>query len=113
MRKLAYILVLNFLLSCSHNKNIIDKSIVLKIGSLEITRYEFEKNKRQYLILNVTDSSALINPGKLAAWKKNYIDKCIIISDAYNKGYDTIASIQNQIKHVGNFMMIQRYGYLL
>lgn len=112
MKRCCTVLVLVFIFSCSSKNTKLDKNIVLRIGKLEITKYEFEKNKTQELVVNGIDSSALNNSAKLTAWKKKYIDKCIIIADAYDKQYDTIASIQNSIKHVGDFMMVQRYGYL-
>jgi hypothetical protein len=112
MKNCIGILVLFFIFSCSDNNTSLDKTIVLKIGKLEITNYEFERNKTRDLVINGTDSSALYNSAKLAVWKKNYINKCMIIADAYNKQYDTIKSIQKSIKHVGNYMMVQRYGYL-
>jgi hypothetical protein len=104
-------LVIILFSSCT-NSPYPDKKITLKVGCLEITKYEFEKNKTRDLVVNGTDSSALFNSTKLAVWKKNYINKCMIIADAYSKQYDTIKSIQKSIKHVGNYMMVQRYGYL-
>jgi hypothetical protein len=112
MKNCIGFLVLVFVFSCSNNNTRLDKNVVLKIGKLEITKYEFERNKTRDLVINGTDSSALYNSAKLAVWKKSYINKCMIIADAYDKKYDTIKSIQKKIEHVGNYMMVQRYGYL-
>jgi hypothetical protein len=94
------------------NKKTIDKTIVLKIGKLEITQYEFEKNKTRGLVVNSADSSALDDPQKVKLWKEQFVDRCFIIEDAYQKRFDTISGTKMQIKYVGDFMMVQRYGYL-
>jgi hypothetical protein len=103
-------LIVCLLYSC--NKNEIDKNIVLKIGMLEITKYEFEKNKTRGLITSSDDSSAFNDPEKVVAWKKDYFDRCFIMVDAYEKKYDTISELQKQIQSVGDYMMVQKYGYL-
>jgi hypothetical protein len=105
-------LFLAFFLFCACNKNEIDKSIVLKIGNLEVTKYEFERNKKRELANNTNDTISNIDPKKLAEWKKQYIEKCLIIADAYSKSYDTLGSVNKQVKSVGDLMMVQKYGYL-
>jgi hypothetical protein len=105
-------LILVFFLLIACHKNEIDKRIVLKIGKLEVTRYEFERNKKRELTGSSSDTSSKRDPGRLAEWGKKYIEKCLVIADAYAKGYDTLSSIQKQVKDVGDAMMVQKYGYL-
>lgn len=107
----SIILLIFFFYACS-NSNSIDNKIVLKIGQLEITKYEFERNKTRELGAINLDSSAVNENEKISKWKKDYIDRCIIIADAYENKFDTIKYIQKDVKYVGDFMMTQRYGYL-
>lgn len=96
--------------SCNQNK--IDKNIVIKIGKLEITKYEFEKNKVRDLVENAADSRALSDPLKMEKWKRDYINRCLIISEAYEDKFDTIEYVKKIVEYTGNYMMAQRYGYL-
>lgn len=72
----------------SKMKQEVSDEIVLKIGNLEITKYEFEKNKRrEYVPANKNYKS----------WVQEFIDKAYFIADAYNKRYDTISEIKKII----------------
>ncbi len=111
MKKHIIFLMLIILCSCSQDNNS-DKSIIIKIGQLEITKYEYERNRTREMITNTKDSSILHDSEKIAQWKKSYLDRCYIITDAYQKGYDTTTVIKNLIDYMGNYMMCIRYGYL-
>jgi len=103
------ILFASIFFSCNRSPN--DKEIVLKIGKLAITKHEFERNKSREL--GITDASAAnVKPKEILEWKNNYIEKCYIVADAYEKSYDTIASFQKTADKVGNEMMVQLHGYL-
>ena len=104
MRRYFPVIVLSFLLYCSCYKNENDTSVVLKIGKLEITKYEFEKNKEKSIATN--------NSKNLQEWKEEYIGKCMIMADAYEQHYDTLRDIRKEVHHMSNFMMLQKDGYL-
>lgn len=99
------LLVISFFYAC--NTSEINKDIVIKISKLEITKYEFEKNKDRAFPGNKLKSNK-----ELSKWKKEYLDRCIIMADAYEKKYDTVKAIQKEIQHVSKLMMVQKYGYL-
>jgi hypothetical protein len=107
--QIALIFILFF---CACNKNITNKQVILKIGKLEITSYEFNKNMERDLSGNQGKNNIEENLKKVAQWKKGYLEKCLIISDAYQKRYDTIMTIKKQVDHISKFMMVQQYGYL-
>lgn len=112
MKKLSFLRnLIIFLLSCSCNKNDIYSDVVLKIGQLEITRYEFEKSKSRDLP-DLVSSNNKVNTGKLQEWKKKYIEKYMMIADAYETGLDTITSIRKQVEYTTKLMVAQQYGYL-
>ena len=82
--------------NCSQKSTKDERSdeIVLKIGKLEITKYEFEKEK------NLIEHSNL----NTKLWLNEYIDNAYLVADGYAKGYDTIEFIN---KIVDNRPMIQ------
>ena len=110
-RQIIFLLIL-LLFGCSCANNNTGKDIVLKIGKLEITKFEFEKNKYRDLVKNGSDSSDFKDLNKVKGWKHNYLDKCFIVADAYDKKFDTLSIIKNSVKYTGNYMMVQQYGYL-
>jgi hypothetical protein len=108
MKKYGLILIpsLLFLISCNQQS---DRShIVLKIGSLKITKYEYNRNKHRELEIN----SNIEKKPTLKDWNKQFIDKCFFIVDAYDKKYDTLTSIKKNIYYTSKIMMTQQYGYL-
>src|SRR6266542_6767274 len=102
MKKFIPILILIAFCSCNSKKK--DTEKVLKIGSLEITKYEFEKNKKQEI--------GEKEEKQTSDWKNKFIDKCYIIADAYIKKYDTLTNVKKQIFYIGKIMMVQQGGYL-
>ena len=111
MKKLIFLLFALIFTFCSCNiKN--NDDILLKIGGLNITRYEFEKNKRISMDEGGADSNVVNYPERVSMWKKEFVGRCYVVADAFEKNYDTIISIKKQIKYTGDYMMTQRYGYL-
>ncbi len=96
---------ISFLYSCNTNK--IDKQIVLKIGKLEITKYEFNKNKGRGL-----NDSTKNDTKSIIKWKKQYLNDCLIVADAYERSYDTLKIVQKLVENTSRIMMVQKYGYL-
>ncbi|MGD8780675.1 MAG: hypothetical protein PVH88_17125 [Ignavibacteria bacterium] len=98
------VIIVSVLFFNSYNRHEIDNTIVLKIGELEITKYEFEKNMEK--------SIAEDNSKNILECKKEYIEKCMIIADAYEQHYDTLRDIRKEVQYMSNFMMLQKDGYL-
>lgn len=99
-------LLLFFLTSCvsKKDKSKIDDEIVLKIGSFEITRYEYEKNKKREADLN--------RYGNPEYWLNKYISNSYFLADAYDQKYDTISSINKKVDYASITMLGQFKGYL-
>lgn len=96
-----YILLLSSLLyACNNDLN--EKDAVLEIGSLTVTRPEYERAKNKE---NVTYKN-------LEEWKPKYISKCLIIADGLAMRYDTISELKKTLMHTGNYMMIKKNGDL-
>ncbi len=101
---ISIILLFSFL-TCTHQKSEdeISEEIVLKIGPVEITKYEFERNKKRSY-----------NPkqGNYQQWLNNYIDEAYILADGYEKKYDTLSTINKTVNYATYTMISQVNGYL-
>ena len=97
-----YLILLIFFsaISCVSKKDklSIDDEIVLKTGSVEITRYEYEKNKKKEV-----ENQTFKSPEE---WLKNYIANSYFLADAYKKKYDTISAISKRV----NYALITMLG---
>jgi hypothetical protein len=92
------LLLILLITSCTNNQP------ALKIGELVVSKYEFERSLKK---ANQSD-----NKQNLKKWKEEYINKLLVIADAYAKKYDTLSAINNQVSFMSKFMMVQKYGYL-
>jgi hypothetical protein len=103
---LNIIIILIFSTACNsrENNSKIDDEIVLKIGSFEITRYEYEKNKKKETEPN--------KYGNTKDWIINYINNSYLLADAYAQKYDTISSINKKVYYASITMLGQFKGYL-
>ena len=107
--KKYYATIMFLLLSCYSNK--IDNDIVLKIGRVKITRYEYNKNKDRGLNEN-KGGKTNNNLKNFMIWKKDYMGRCFVLADAQEKKYDTSKTIQKVVENTSRFMIVQKYGYL-
>ena len=92
------------LFGCKSNSEEVSDKIILKIGKVEITEYEFEKNKKRYF-----------NPGSgqsYKQWKSNFINEAYFLADALDKGYDTIPDIKIKVDYTAQAMISKVDGYL-
>ena len=80
----------------------VSDEIVLKIGDVEITKYEFEKNKKRYY-----DPKS-----NYQEWVNSFINNTYYLADAYNKKYDTITQINKTVEYMSLLMISQVGGYL-
>ncbi len=92
--------------SCISEKNEpeIDNEIVLKIGPIEINRYEYEKDKKrefEYQKFRTTED-----------WNNYYIANSYFLADAYYKKYDTISAITKVVDYAAITMLGKHRGYL-
>lgn len=104
----CFIIIILFgsLISCNHSDNHSDK-IVLKIGSLEITKYEFEKNRNRFEKANPNADKQ-----KLKKWIDEYIDETYILADSYEKRYDTVESLNKTLNYEFNDKVAEVDGYV-
>jgi hypothetical protein len=103
--KLVLILVSITILfySCNNaTEKEIDDEVVLKIGDVEITRYEFERNKERYF-----DPSE-----NYRHWVQEFIEDVYFITDAMNIGYDTMKIVNEQVYYTSLDMISKVGGYV-
>jgi hypothetical protein len=89
-RFLLFVATLGFMCSCGTKKTTdkVSGEVVLKIGPVEITQYEFLKNKELF------DGTGNANKKEAQKkWLTDFIDRAYFLADAYSKHYDTIAAI--------------------
>jgi len=91
---------------CNTKENRSDK-IVLKIGKVVITKYEFEKSKNRF-----EKSNPDADKQKLKKWIDEYIDDAYILADAYEKNYDTIESLNKTLNYEFNDKVAEVEGYV-
>ncbi len=104
MRNLLGIICVILFYSCASEY---DKTIAVQIGNLKVTNYEFQRElKKAFPKTEKRNDKALLK------WKKEYLDKCYVLADAYEKQYDTIQDIKTELHYVSQLMMVQQYGYL-
>ena len=84
----------------------INDEIVLKIGNLEITKYEFLKNRDKAYDIKAASSDFRNN------WLKNYIDDAYLIADAYETKMDTLPQIIQLVNYAAKSMLAQDGGYV-
>ncbi|WP_299290323.1 peptidylprolyl isomerase [uncultured Mucilaginibacter sp.] len=78
--------------------------IILKTGTIEITRYEFEKNKKKELSQQKETDSL--------SWIKKYIADSYFLADAYSRKYDSATVISKRVNYAAITMMGKYKGYL-
>lgn len=93
------------------DKTTIDTQIVLNIGKVNISAYEFKKNQRVQAPAN-TYNPVLIKNASSGNWKNDFIDKVYILADAYDKGYNNNAHIDSIVENAARFMVAQPNGLL-
>ena len=87
-------------------------TVVLQVGDLKLTQYEFEKNYNIFKSVyrqqhqNVPDSGAVKN------WINEYIDNQYLLADAYAKGYDKDSFVVKRTESMARFMVSQPKGLL-
>jgi hypothetical protein len=103
---LSYIACMFVLLGCANSKDEFN-DIVLKIGNVSITKYEFEKNYRAFL---TADRNNTISLNKKREWINTYVDKIYFLADAYKKGYLKDKRIDTDVERMAKHIITQPYG---
>ncbi|MEI6048834.1 MAG: hypothetical protein WCS03_08035 [Bacteroidota bacterium] len=100
------LLLVFFSTSCiaKKDKPKIDDEIVLKMGSFELTRYEYEKNAKKEV--------ANQRYKNVEEWSNDYIINSYFLADAYYRKYDTISAIYKKVNYASISMLCQYKGYL-
>ncbi len=99
---IAILSISNSCVNNNKNKNEVSDEIVLKIGKLVITKYEFEKNKRLVDGAN-TD---------MKKWVNEFIENRYLLADAYEKKYDTINAINKVVEYAALEHIAKVDGYV-
>lgn len=86
--------------SCNVQQN--ENLVVLQIGTLKVTKPEYEREKGKK---KVTDSN-------LDEWKNEYININLIIADGIQKGFDTVVNVRKPLLNMANYMMVKKNGEL-
>ncbi|MCK5169864.1 MAG: peptidyl-prolyl cis-trans isomerase [Bacteroidales bacterium] len=79
-------------------------NIVLKVGNIEITKYEFDKNKKRYYDPNSGKS--------YMEWLDEFINEAYFLADAFDNKFDTVATINKNLDIVACSMVGRVGGYL-
>jgi hypothetical protein len=105
----TFVVVAGLACSCSSRSqnpdDEISEEVILKIGNMEITQYEFQKDFERGLGKNISKQNK-------EEWLKEFINNKYLIADALEKKYDTIADINNILEYASRTMMSKVDGYL-
>lgn len=101
------IVIYQFGCTSNRGKDEVSDEIVLKVGSVEITKYEFEKNKKQF-----EQSNTQIGSKALKTWLNGFIERAYILADAYKKRYDTIQSLNKTLNYASADQIAKVNGYV-
>lgn len=105
-------------LSCSQNKkpekdfNTIDQNILLSVGNVHLTGYEFDKNYtafKQTFTSQHNRSPAKTDSGQ---WLQDYVAKAYFLADAEQKGYYKRKDIDQTLSSMENLILFQPDGLL-
>lgn len=97
-------LILLLFAGCRNKEEISDK-IVIQVGNISITEYEFRKNLPPDLLEKPQSKS-------YKKWLDDYIDDIYLLNDAYNKKYDTLSSVRKTLENSAKEMIGKVDGYL-
>jgi len=117
------ILALSFCTSCNFNTDTnngnkipnlipgsgksVDTSIVLSVGNVNITGYEFERNLDRFKSEFRQKNSREAGADAIKTWINEFIDNTYLLADAYNKGYDKDKYIDSVIKNARQSLAVQ------
>ena len=98
--------------SGKNNQVIIDTTVVLSIGKVNITGYEFAKNLNMAKAQLSQNGEAMQQNVTLNTWKNDYINKIYLLADAYDKGYNENVHVDSIVNNAARFMVSQPHGLL-
>lgn len=107
MKVLFVQLVFILLIAVSCSQSEIDNRIALKIGDLEITNYEMQKQYNKRFAGDQPKSEKAQQQ-----FKNDIIDQYLLIADAYRKKLDTLETIRKSIQYASDYFMIVMDGYM-
>ena len=115
--KKFYLFIILFLLTFSwcdkqvkNNSSKIDTSTVIKIDSLEITQYEFDKNLNRYKKSYLSSHDKKPGQNKITRWKKKYLDERYLLSYLYKNDFDQKDFVILQVNSMARRILTQRSG---
>ncbi len=81
--------------------------VVLHIGDLEVTEYEYDRKLKKF-----EEEFPNANATDLERWKQALIDQYVITAQAYAEHFDTSGSVHQAVEAMANYMMVQQGEYL-
>jgi len=90
----------------------IDTKIVLSVGKVNITAYEFEKNLKTFKQTFLQKNGHEPQAADIQSWENDFINRAYFLADAYDKGYDKDRHIDSMVESVGHFIIAQNNGLL-
>jgi hypothetical protein len=86
--------------------------IVLKVGSHQVTRYEFEKQYKIFQSMYRQQHHTTPDSNAIRSWIDEFKDKQYFLADAYAKGYDKDKFVVNRTESMVRFIISQPKGLL-
>ena len=82
---------------CGNHKRL-DDTVVLRVGPVEVTRYEFEKNLERFQKMYQQQHKCKASKDTVNAWIENFLDEQILLANAYDLGINECDKIQKTFK---------------
>lgn len=86
----------------------IDTNVVLQIGKVDITAYEFQKNLDKFKGRFKQSNGREADMISIKKWVSQFIDRAYLLADAYEKGYDQDEKINAMINAGKHLLAIQQ-----
>ena len=97
------------LTACTNQKSKYEE-VILEVGNIQITRYEFEKNYHRAFSVSPEENNQSFTETDQKKWINDFIDNTYFLADAYQKGYLTDERVNDDVNHMAKYILIQPYG---
>lgn len=109
------IAIIFFSFSCSRrkeNKILPASKVVLSVGKVGITEYEFEKNLKLFKDAYRDTANQQPNGVEIKKWIEGFVDRTYFLADAYEKGYYKRQEVTQGVAGMERLIISQRKGLL-
>lgn len=93
-------------------KEHISDQIILKVGDIEITEYEFEKNLEKFRQGYQNKYKQNVPPDSIKEWINEFINETIILANAWHQGYYQNKEINEFVENYARKILVQEHGLL-